>query len=69
MAQWVKSWTDEPVGTVEPIDGWVPVTLLLGLPDTPETLSPAACSAVVACAHRVTDDVGHRASSAVRSRR
>ena len=44
----MKSWTDEPVFTVEPIEGWVPTTLLLGLPDTPETLSPAPSSAVVA---------------------
>ena len=41
---------DEPVGTVDPTEGWVPLTALLGLPDTPETLRPCACKAVVACA-------------------
>ena len=27
----------------------MPVTLLLGLPDTPDTLSPSCCKALVAC--------------------
>ena len=46
--QLVKICTDELVGTVEPTDGWVPLTALLGLPDTPETLSPSCCSTLVA---------------------
>ena len=46
----MKSWTDEPTFTVEPIDGWVPTTLLLGLPDTPETVRPCPCSVLVAWA-------------------
>src|ERR1700722_16479146 len=44
-AQWVKIWTDEPVGTVDPTEGWVPLTLLFGLPETPDTLRPCCCSA------------------------
>ena len=44
----MKSWTAEPVGTVEPIEGWVPTTFLLGSPLTPETLNPAFCMAAVA---------------------
>ena len=46
----MKSWMDDPVGTDVPTDGCVPVTLLFGLPETPETLSPACCNALVACA-------------------
>ncbi len=45
----MKIWTDEPVGTVDPTEGCVPLTLLLGLPDTPETVRPCACRADVAC--------------------
>jgi hypothetical protein len=45
----VKSWTDEPVGTVEPTEGWVPTTLCDGSPETPDTLNPCCCKAEVAC--------------------
>jgi hypothetical protein len=44
----VKSWTCEPVGTVDPTDGCVPTTFLAGSPLTPETLSPTPCNVVVA---------------------
>jgi hypothetical protein len=44
----VKSWTAEPVGTVEPMEGCVPTTLRDGSPETPDTLNPAFCIALVA---------------------
>src|ERR1700722_13113552 len=31
------------------MEGWVPITFCDGLPDTPDTLRPAAVIAVVAC--------------------
>jgi hypothetical protein len=43
------SWTEDPTGTDAPEAGVEPLTGLLGLPVTPDTLSPAAWSAAVAC--------------------
>src|SRR6185437_15436966 len=33
----------------DPIDGWVPTTMLDGLPETPDGVSPADCNAASAC--------------------
>ena len=54
----MKSWTDDPVGTVAPLAGCALVTLLLGFPVTPETVSPAFCSADVAAETESPDTFG-----------
>ncbi len=46
----MKIWTDEPVGTVDPTEGWVPLTMLLGLPGHTRDAEPGRSAAtLVAC--------------------
>src|SRR5580700_1020710 len=50
VTQWVRMVTADPVGTVAPVGGSLPLAGLLGSPLTPATVRPAPWRVAVACA-------------------